>query len=203
VTATVLARVAPALGLALAASLALAAGGCVLHLGDDDDTTCDVTFAGGAAADVAVTLLLDPETLTCVQFDFGGGCGTCEPCPEPFPPMPTWGSCQTQCTGLGEVECGRTPACRTAYDHACLLGEGACPALTPFLGCFAVDTTGPIQGACDGLDAFECSRHDDCLATYRDNGRCSNGLDDDGDGQFDENDECRTFGLCMAELGTR
>ena len=26
--------------------------------------------------------------------------------------------------------------------------------------------TGPVQGSCEGLDAWECSRHDDCLATY-------------------------------------
>lgn len=185
---------------ALALALALPLGACVIHLGDDQPPACDVTADGGAAGDVAVTLLLDPETLTCVQWDFGGGCGLCGPCPEPLPPMPTWGSCQSQCTGLPEGDCTRTAGCRTTYDHACLTGDGPCSAFTPYLGCFAIDTTGPAPGACENLDALECSRHDNCLATYVDNGLCSNGRDDDGDGQIDENDECRRFVQCMNEL---
>jgi hypothetical protein len=191
------ARLASAL--ALASILAAGAGACVLHLGGDDDGSTCALDDSGAAGDVAVTLLLDPETLACVQVGFGG-CGPCEPCPEPFPPIPTWGSCQSFCTGLAEGECARTDGCRTAYDHDCLLGEQPCPSLTPYLGCFAVDTTGPIGGACEGLAAFDCSRHDDCLATYDDNGLCGNGLDDDRDGQIDESDECRAFVQCLPEL---
>jgi hypothetical protein len=187
----------------LACALALAASlttGCVIHFGDDDEPVpCDVAAGDGttAAADIAISLLLDPETLACVEVGFGG-CGVCGPCPEPA--IPTWAACQTSCTGLAENDCIRTEGCRTAYDHACLTGEGACPALVPYLGCFAVDTTGPVRGACDGLDAFECSRHDDCLATYRDSGGCANGIDDDRDGQVDESDECRRFAACMGEL---
>ena len=185
----------------LALLLALPLGACVLHLGDDDDVPCAGTNTGGAAGDVAGTLLVDPSTLACVEFGFGTCNDSCGPCPEPLPPFPSWGACQSQCTGLSEIACTNTPGCRTTYDDACLRTDGPCPLLTPFLGCFAVDTSGPIQGACDGLDAFECSRHDDCLATYRDNGLCSNGLDDDRDGLVDDLDECKQFAVCMAEIG--
>lgn len=192
-------RALPALALTLSTSA------CVLHLDDkDDDAPCALDVGPEPAFDIAVSLLVDPETLTCVQFDFGGGCNTCGECPpvpEPLPPFPSWGACQSQCTGLSEIACDNTAGCRTTYDHDCLTGDGPCTALQPFLGCFAIDNTGPALGACEGLDAFECSRHENCLATYRDNGLCDNGRDDDGDGQVDEGDECRRFGVCLPEIG--
>ena len=99
------------------------------------------------------------------------------------------------------MTCIGTSACRTAYDHACLLTDGPCPALTPFLGCYPVDTSGPVQGVCEGLDVWECSRHDDCLATYSPGPSCSDGFDNDGDGVIDDSDECtKEFRLCMPEL---
>lgn len=181
-----------------ALTLALASSACIIHLGDDDlPPVCGDDGAG----DVAGTLLVDPETLACVEFGFGGGNCGCVPCPEPLPPIPSWGACQSQCTGLSEIACDNTVGCRSTYDHACLLGDGLCTAFQPFLGCFAVDQTGPIQGACEGLGALDCSRHDNCLATYRDDGLCGNGRDDDNDGQVDEFDECRRFGVCMPEMG--
>lgn len=187
-------RLLPALALALPSSA------CLIHLGDDDATPCALSDTE-PAFDVALTLLLDPSTLTCVQFDFGS-CNACGECPPgPLGALPSWGACQSQCTGLSEIACDNTAGCRTTYDHACLTGEGPCTAFTPFLGCFAIDMTGPAEGSCEGLDAFECSRHENCLATYLDSGLCGNGRDDDGDGQTDENDECRRFGVCLPELG--
>jgi hypothetical protein len=36
-----------------------------------------------------------------------------------------------------------------------------------FYGCWAVDQTGPIEGGgCEGLDAWSCSQHDDCVAIH-------------------------------------
>jgi hypothetical protein len=181
-----------------ALALTLSTSACVLHLGDDDPQPCGAEDLPQPAFDIAITLLLDPETLTCVEFGFGGGCTSCGDCapPEPFP---TWGSCQSQCSGLGEQDCFNADGCRAAFDHNCFTGDGPCTAFQPFLGCFAIDTLGPVGGSCEGLDALDCSRHDNCLATYRDDGRCDNGLDDDRDGQVDESDECRSFGLCMSE----
>ena len=48
--------------------------------------------------------------------------------------------------------------------------------------------------------AQACSRHDDCLGTYRRDERCANGQDEDFDGAIDEPDECLTFGQCLVEL---
>jgi len=179
------------LGLALA--LAAGASACVLHFGDDDLCAGDQpVFA------IAASQLLNPETLACQEF--GAPPCTCGDCAEP-PPIPTWGSCQSPCTGLDEQGCAITVGCRAAYDEVCLLTDAICTLPdNGYYGCFAVDTTGPIAGACDNLDAFECSRHDDCLATYRRDDRCANMQDDDLDGLVDEFDECLRFGTCMAEF---
>jgi hypothetical protein len=160
------------------AALALAlAPACTLHFGDGDDIVClqdqdDEGFAAPAPG------LLNPFNLQCEYFGGGGGCGAV----EDRAPTPSWGSCLSECGGLDEAVCVETAACRTAYDHNCLLTDGPCPALTPYLGCFPTDTTGPVQGTCEGLDAQECSRHDDCLATYTESG----GI--------------RQFQLCLPEL---
>lgn len=138
---------------------------CTIVWGDgDDDVICPAGAVGdaeGAAAPIPGQI--NPVTLECQYFGGGGGC---QGYPADLAQPPTWGYCDSQCTGLDEGACVNTAGCRTAYDHNCLLTDGPCPALTPYIGCFAVDQTGPVQGACADLDAFECSRHDDCLATY-------------------------------------
>ncbi len=154
---------------------------CTIYWGDGDD---DVICPAGAVADqeglaAPIAGQVNPFTLECQYFGGGGGCQGAPA--EDIAQPPTWGFCESQCTGLEESACIATSGCRTAYDHACLLTDGPCPALTPYIGCFAVDQTGPVQGSCEGLDGFECSRHDDCLATY-------------------SSDTPRQFQLCMAEL---
>ncbi|HLU68346.1 MAG TPA: hypothetical protein VKZ63_18810, partial [Kofleriaceae bacterium] len=70
-------------------------------------------------------------------------------------PPPTWGYCESQCTGLDELTCIDTAGCRAIYV------AGA------FGDCWSTDQNGPIQGGgCAGLDAYECSRHDDCSAVH-------------------------------------
>ena len=94
----------------------------------------------------------------------------CGPCPDygaDIGAEPSWGACYDQCTGLDEATCLDTPACRGAYVDICPPNadcdlEGA----IAFVECWAVDQTGPIQGECSGLDAWECSRHDDCVAYH-------------------------------------
>lgn len=175
-----------------ALALALACGGCILHLDDkDDDTTC---LGEGTAGAPVGTFLLDPSDLVCKEVGFDLGCGGD---PGEFP---TWAQCQSQCTGLGASQCDATPGCRQAWDEICLLTDAICPIPDPYYGCFAVDTTGPVQGACANLDALECSRHDDCIGTYRRDERCSNGTDDDFDSFIDEPDECLRFGTCIEEF---
>lgn len=161
-------------------ALALTLPACTIYWGDDDDVYCPATAGdqNGLAAPIAGQV--NPWTLECEYYGGGGGCSTLE---EDRAPPPTWGYCESQCTGLDETACVNTSGCRTAYDHNCLLTDGPCPLFTPYLGCFAVDMTGPVQGSCEGLDALECSRHDDCLSTY-------------------SSETPRQFRLCLPELET-
>lgn len=157
--------------LALVAVLALAtAPACTIHWGGDDDIICP---QGGEEPGIADPGLVNPQNNQCEWFG-GGGCGCGTPCPaladaeaDALAPVPSWGSCASPCIGLTENQCINTPACRTAYDWGCLFTDALCPLETPFLGCYPVDTTGPVNGtSCEGLDAWECSRHDDCLGAY-------------------------------------
>lgn len=166
--------------LAYAALCLALAPACTISWGGDDDVICPLEADDGNGISAPLPGLLNPWNLQCEYYGGGTGCSGAEEADRA--PPPTWGSCDSTCGGLDETTCIATAACRTAYDHNCLLTDGPCPALTPFLGCFPVDTTGPVQGICEGLDAFECSRHDNCLATYNE----SNGL--------------RQFQLCLPEL---
>ncbi len=164
---------------------------CVLNLGDDDPEPCPL--GGGATGAPINTRLLNPDTLVCEDAGTCDACGACD--------LPSWGACQSQCSGLDARSCGATSGCRQAWDELCLLTDAICPLPDDgYLGCFAVDNTGPVQGACDGLAGQACSRHDDCIGTYRRGPRCTDGLDSDGDGAVDEPDECLTFGSCIAEF---
>lgn len=79
---------------------------------------------------------------------------------EPYP-MPTWGACESQCTGLNEGSCLATDDCRGIYAS----DDGGSPAL--FLECWATDTTDAGLFECEGLDAFRCSTSDHCIAVHQ------------------------------------
>jgi hypothetical protein len=191
--------------------LLLLAPACVFYA-DDDDDPCqygggDVDPGGGA--DYYDPGLRNPDTGECVYEGGGGGggggggcdaCGNCPPRGEETDsagadaaqePLPTWGTCEGQCTGLDEETCMATSACRAIY-----VGGG--DALT-YADCWAVDTTGPIQGGgCDGLDATTCSMHDDCSAVHEP--ACPDG--DAAGIEAPEPVDCTTpgaFGFCIAE----
>jgi len=167
----------------VAAIALVASGGCVIHLGGDDDPPC-------LEVDYVASGLVDPTTLQCQYF--GPECDpACGPCPATADiAYPSWGSCDSPCRGLAEWECANTSGCRATYDYACIYLDIVCPLPSPFLGCYPTDATGPVQGACLGLDAWECSRHDDCMASYRPTADCRDGIDQDQDGIVDDPDEC-------------
>jgi hypothetical protein len=159
-------------GLALSAlllTLSLTAG-CQLYFGGGDD---DCLYGGGSggAAEPAIGQR-NPDTGQCEFFGGGGPypCdGTCGPCAETGAydqaAQPSWGYCESQCTGLDEASCLTAPGCRGIYLDTC---NGAdCPDARQYAECWSTDQTGPIQGgSCDGLDAFSCSQHDDCIAVH-------------------------------------
>ena len=140
---THLARLIALLGL-------VAASGC---FGGDDECI----YYDKAGADFAPNELRDPTTGTCQPFG-GGGCNSsCEPCATEgdLAPNPDWAQCYSQCEALDETNCKLKSGCRAAYAGA------------SFYQCWAVAPSGPVQGGnCTGLDAYGCSRHDDCVAIH-------------------------------------
>jgi hypothetical protein len=138
----------------LCLAIAVLLGGCTLYFRGDDDC--------GSADDVAAFELRNPDTGQCEFISGGGGCeDSCAPCADSIA-IPDWGSCFSECDGLDEGRCLVTPRCRAAYTND-LITDGP----PSFNGCWAIAPSGPAVGeACDGLDAYSCSRHDDCSAVY-------------------------------------
>jgi hypothetical protein len=161
------------LGLVVSVSVISLAGGCGLYFGDDD---CDL-YGGDRAAPIEDAIgQRNPATGQCEYF--GGGplpCDSeCGPCPaeaggaEADQAQISWGYCESECTGLEENSCLEVSGCRAIYIDPCG-GALDCEAEPIFSECWSTDLTGPIQGGdCAGLDAYECSRHDDCVAIHRD-----------------------------------
>lgn len=171
---------------ALVIVVALGLGGCVLDFGSGDDTACpdDLDQPGGD--------VVNPSTLACEEFGQAA-------CGEFDPNLPSWGDCG-RCAEHDEATCVNVSSCRAAYDHDCLFGTGACPAVTAFLGCFPVDRNPDFATGCEGLDAWNCSRHEQCFSTHRFGTACHDGADNDGDSSIDEADECTLgFVRCLAE----
>jgi hypothetical protein len=171
-----------ALTVGIALALLLVAPACGFYFGGDDDP-CDVDFGGGdsagAQAEPAPTGLLNPDTGQCEffgnpfppPFPCDSECGPCVGGAEQPPdavPQPSWGFCESFCTGLDEATCLDTSGCRAGY-----VDGGDDPDV--FSDCWMTDQGGPIQGDCTGLDAYSCSLHDDCKAIH------TNACDPNGD----------------------
>lgn len=148
-----------------AAFIAATTSGCTLYFGDDTGDDCQLF----GAADEAAAGLRNPQTNQCDFFGGGGGgCGpqpvdTAEDAPG-FQPSPNdWASCFTECEGLSETDCFGAERCRATYLQ-CPPGADC---FRQFSGCVGIAPSGPATGeACQGLDAYGCSRHNDCVAIY-------------------------------------
>ena len=115
--------------------------------------------------------LLNPDTGQCDYYN-GGGSQNCEdygrpvPLAEPDRAPVDWAQCFSQCTDLGEAQCLNTPGCRAGYVSSCP-PNGLCEVEAwSFAQCWATAPSGPVQGSCEGLSAYECSRHDNCVARH-------------------------------------
>jgi len=151
------------------------ASGCIFY-SDDDDECLYGTGAGDQAGEGAAAYdpgQRNPETGVCEFFGGGGGGGCtdpCNPCPdvptdEDRAPIPTWGYCESQCTGLDQATCSATSGCRAIYTSNCIVDD--CVDEPLFVDCWSTDMQGPIQGGgCEGLDSLTCSMHDDCSAVH-------------------------------------
>jgi hypothetical protein len=144
---------------------------CGIYFGDDDgDDDC---FYDDGLADYG---LRNPETGGCEWFGGGGGggCGGDLPVRDqagaPFE-APDWGACAGECEALTEDACWAAERCRAAYlvTECPPDSDSFCdPVPSTFLGCWAIAPSGPAyeRVACEALDAYECSRHNDCSAEY-------------------------------------
>jgi hypothetical protein len=149
--------------------------GCVFLL-DDDDDDCDYGGLPLAQAELAIPTptYRNPDSGQCQELPGGPGGGECDRCGRCPPvttdqapePAPDWGECLGVCGGLDEATCLATDACRAAYLTACIGGD--CPDEGyAYHGCWTVAPAAPVRGgACEGLSAYECSRHDDCVARH-------------------------------------
>lgn len=145
----------------LLATLWFAAGsGCQLYFDDphgDPPLPCLEAPYGG---DAIGGRLRDPQTGTCTSF--GGEPGPCGAYYDAPAAIPDWGYCDTACEAMDEATCLAADGCRAVYSPA----RGANGALA-FAGCWSTAMSGPVQGGgCKGLDAYECSLHDDCSVIH-------------------------------------
>ena len=117
----------------------------------DEGPTC------GADAPVGDTWLRNPASGQCEPYGV--------PCDGVIPEeLPDWAQCWSECEGLDETTCRATDACRVIMIDAC----PTCDALIiEYAACWPTAPSGPLRGTdCTGLDAYECSRHDDCVAVH-------------------------------------
>ena len=140
-------------------------GGCDLYFGGDDDPPpCEYGYGGGAVDGYPSQTLRDPYTGQCQDIGYPYPCdGVCGPCAYDAPDIaqPDWGSCYSVCDGLPEASCLQTAGCFAAYTD-----DPTADGKRDFYGCWQTAPSGPVHGSCNGLDAQECSRHDDCSALY-------------------------------------
>lgn len=156
------------LGLALLVLLTVPA--CTIYFGGDDDDDCAFEDP------IAPEGLRNPETGACEYLGGGGGgCGAIEPLgdAEAAPQyIPDWGACPSACEALDEQSCWAAERCRAVYlNGGCGTGTGESdcqPLPSQFLGCWSIAPSGPAyeRVACESLDAYECSRHNDCVGNY-------------------------------------
>lgn len=148
------------------AALALLLAGCDLYFTGDDtgDDVCNYDYGGVGMAE-PYQELRNPYTGQC-EYQGGYGCDTpCGPCPETTgAPNPDWAVCYGMCSGLDEQSCKLTGGCYAAYLEKTDIDDAQ--PTREFWGCWDTAPSGPVQGQCLGLDAYDCSRHDDCLAIY-------------------------------------
>ena len=162
--------------------------GCGFYFGDDDDDDWDDCPYGAADFDPggagSPLEIRNPFTGQCEYW--GGGdwcdpqCGPCAGDGAAEAPIPTWGFCDSYCSGLDEAACLINPGCRGGYLETCATDDPDCDLATDnmFWECWQTDFAGPQQtDDCASItDAWQCSTYDNCIAVHDDN------CDDDSNG---------------------
>jgi hypothetical protein len=149
------------LGIALAALAALSA--CNIYWGDDDPCS--------GANDIAFSGLRNPQNGACESYGGGGCYDTLAGAEADRAPLPDWGECPSACEALSESSCLAAERCRAVYTVTPCPPDGVCDeAPRAFYGCWSIAPSGPAyeRVACESLDAYECSRHNDCVGLFTD-----------------------------------
>ena len=163
------------LALSLAVPLVLASG-CGIYFGNDDDDDWDECPPYGAIDPGAPLEIRNPYTGQCEYY--GGGdwcdplCGPCTADGAAEAPLPSWGFCDSFCSGLDEASCLVNPGCRGGYIETCAPNDPSCDlsADRVFWECWQTDFQGPQQAEdCASItDAWQCSIYDNCIAVHDD-----------------------------------
>jgi hypothetical protein len=147
---------------------ALSTAGCDLYFGGDDDCD-DWAYGGEPGAAVPAQELRDPYTGQCIYQSSGydpNGCGAYEGDRAPVVYY-DYATCYSLCEGLDETTCRAGDSCRAIYGCRTTDASGVCTDAV-FAGCWGTAPSGPAFGTpCAGLDALECSRHNDCSAVHQ------------------------------------
>jgi hypothetical protein len=146
----------------LAVPLLVAASGCGLYFGGDDDPSCDDRVY--AAETEPYQAFYDPNIGACINGGGGGcydgGCGTCEATNGLA--QPNMGLCYSSCSDLSESACHAQAGCIASYSTELTKTDDA---LT-FTGCWQVAPYGPDPYKCEGLDANSCATQDKCSIVH-------------------------------------
>jgi hypothetical protein len=102
--------------------------------------------------------VIDPATGACIVLSNRDGCQYCfDSCVVADRDELDYADCRGACTAATEAACLAQPGCRATYTP------------TGFAKCVATAPSGALHdGRCSGLDAYQCSRHDNCSAWYGD-----------------------------------
>jgi hypothetical protein len=106
-------------------------------------------------------LVIDPKTGECIEVSNKDGCTFCGTeggaarCVVGDVQKLDYAECRGACLAVTEEGCLATDGCHAAY------ADGR------FVACWGTAPSGPVHtGVCIGLDAHECSRHDNCSAWF-------------------------------------
>ena len=197
----------------LLASAILPVAACNLYFADESDPEPDMwcddmgDWGGGGSLGEPAQTLRNPDSGQCETFGYDGTdpipCGPCEPCPgadgdtsndgtttpsdapaAEQAPLPSWGLCESSCTGLDELICLASADCRGIYDEQ-----------NQFRECWQTDQGpgGILIDDCLGLDPYGCSQFDQCAAVHRYD------CDPDADGFVPVECEAGPFVACQDE----
>jgi hypothetical protein len=142
--------------------VAVPLAGCSFYFGDDGDDCVGAYADDSGYADEAYPGpgLRNPDNGQCEYYGGGGGgCG--DHFDDGAAEAVDWASCASGCEGLDQATCIDAASCRATF-------VGGPPDTVPaFNECWGIAPSGPATGeACEGLDAYSCSRHNDCSAIY-------------------------------------